>query len=154
MRATEIMIRDVVTVAPGDSLRTAAELMLRHGINGLPVVAADGRVVGMVGIRDVLRVPTPSRSETPIFKWARLEDKARELARTRVEQVLARRVVSVDEQATIIEVAALMANRGVHPIPVLRDGCLAGLVARADVVRALLQLSDEHATDKAIAADS
>jgi CBS domain-containing protein len=77
--ATEIMVRDVVTVAPGTSLRTAAELMLRHGINGLPVVDPQGGVIGMVGIRDVLRVPSPSRSEMPILKWARLEDKAVEL---------------------------------------------------------------------------
>jgi CBS domain-containing protein len=150
--ATEIMIRDVVTVTPDDSLRRAAVLMLRHGINGLPVVEPDGRVVGMVGIRDVLRVPTPSRSEMPILKWDRLDDKARELARTKVGQVLARRVVSVDENATVVDVAALMANRGVHPIPILRDGRLVGLVARADVVRTLLKLSAESDEDGTAAA--
>ena len=141
MLAREIMNQDVVTVTTRTSLAEAARLMLRHGINSLPVVDEQGRVVGMVGIRDVLRVPVPSQSETPILRWARLEEKARALDQTRVDQVMARRVVSVGEQATAMEVAALMANKGVHPIPVLREGRLLGVVGRADVVRALLALS-------------
>ena len=107
----------------------------------MPVLAEDGRVVGMIGIRDVLRVPTPSQSEMPILKWVKLENKAADLVSTTVDKVMARRVISVGEDADVIEVAGLMANRGVHPIPVLRDGQLIGIVSRADVVRVLLALS-------------
>jgi len=143
MLARDIMNRRVVTVRRGTSLAVAAKVMLDHGINGLPVLDEQGTVVGMVGIRDVLRVPRPSHSEMPILKWERLEDKAAELTRTTVDQVMARRVVSVDEDSDVIEVAAIMANRGVHPIPVVRDGRLLGVIGRADVVRVLLGLSEK-----------
>ena len=141
MLVKEIMNRNVVTVRGGATLAEVAEVMLSRGINGLPVIDPDGRVVGMIGIRDVLRVPTPSRSDMPILRWAKLEEKAADLASTVVDKVMARRVISVGEDADVIEVAGLMANRGVHPIPVLRDGRLVGIVSRADVVRVLLAMS-------------
>ncbi len=118
--------------------------MLEYGINSLPVLDGDGRLVGMVRIRDVLRVPAPSHSDTRIVKWTPLHEKAAQLALTTVDQVMARQVISVSEATTAMEVAALMANRGVHPIPVVRDGRLLGVVGRADVVRALLALSDQQ----------
>ena len=143
MVAGDIMNRKVVTVTRNTSLAVAARLMLDHGINGLPVLDEQGSVVGMVGIRDVLRVPKPSHSEMPILKWERLEEKAAELTRTTVGQVMARRVVSVNEDTSVIEVAAIMANKGVHPIPVLRNGQLLGVIGRADIVRVLLDLSEK-----------
>lgn len=144
MLAKDIMKRDVAAVTCGTSLADAARLMLERGVNGLPVLDAEGRVVGMIGIRDILRVPTPSRSTMPILKWARLEEKAELLGRIRVDQVMARQVISVNEDARVIDVAALMANRGVHPIPVLRNGSLVGVIGRADVARLLLDLASRQ----------
>src|SRR5215831_2813287 len=42
-----------VTVAPDQRLAAAVELMRRHEISGLPVVAADGRTVGILTNRDI-----------------------------------------------------------------------------------------------------
>jgi acetoin utilization protein AcuB len=50
----DIMHRDVVTVAPDTPLQQAAALLARHKIGGLPVVAADGRVVGVITETDLL----------------------------------------------------------------------------------------------------
>ena len=142
MLARDIMSTTVITVDARASLARAARLMLDHMINALPVLDEQGRLAGMIGIKDVLRVPVPSQSDSPITKWARLEEKAALLNETLVHDVMNRRVVSVDEAATVIEVGALMANRGVHPIPVMRDGRLLGVVGRADVARALLALAE------------
>lgn len=141
LRVHEIMQREVVTTTRGTSLARAAALMLEHGVNGLPVLDERGRLVGMVGIRDVLRVPLPHGSSRPIIRWDRLDEKALQLTETAVEQVMARPVVTVEPDARVIDVAALMANRGVHPIPVVAGGELVGIVGRADVARALLALA-------------
>jgi len=141
MLARDIMNSHVISVRRGSSVAAAARLMLEHGINSLPVVDQAGRVVGMVGIRDVLRVPVPSGSDMPLLKWIAPEEKAHRLLDTTVDQVMARRVVTVDESATLMEVAALMANKGVHPIPVLHGDKLLGVVGRADVVRTLLEMA-------------
>lgn len=52
--AREIMTHVVTTAAPDDELRVAARRMLESGFKRLPVVATDGRLVGIVSRRDVL----------------------------------------------------------------------------------------------------
>lgn len=52
--AADIMTSPVVTVAPETSLAEAIRLMIAHRVKRLPVVAADGRLVGMVGRAGVL----------------------------------------------------------------------------------------------------
>jgi CBS domain-containing protein len=58
-RASDVMNRQPVTVAPSASVREAAEVMRRQQLRWLPVVQ-DGRLVGVVSRSDVLRVLTPA----------------------------------------------------------------------------------------------
>ena len=60
--AREIMTHDVTTASPDDELRVAARRMLESGYRRLPVVATDGRVVGIVSRRDVLALAYIDRS--------------------------------------------------------------------------------------------
>lgn len=55
MNAGDIMTLGAATVRPDTPILAAAQLMLQHGISGLPVVDAGGRLVGMVTERDLLR---------------------------------------------------------------------------------------------------
>ena len=128
-----ILQRAAVTIRCRTSLARAAALMLEHGVNALPVLVEHGRLAGLIGIRDVLRVPLPHGSARPIIRWDRLEEKAALLAATPVGRVMARPVVTVGPGARVIAVAALMANRGIHPTPVVVGGDLVGIVGRADV---------------------
>jgi CBS-domain-containing membrane protein len=50
----DLMSRAVVTVAPGDSVKRAMSLMVRHRVRDLPVMA-DGNLVGVVSIADVAK---------------------------------------------------------------------------------------------------
>jgi CBS-domain-containing membrane protein len=54
--AGELMSNPPVTIEAGDSITGAARTMARHGVERLPVVDADGRLVGIVARRDVLQV--------------------------------------------------------------------------------------------------
>ena len=54
--ASELMTRDVVTVEPKEDLRAAARRIVETGVKRLPVVDADGRLVGIVSRTDLLRV--------------------------------------------------------------------------------------------------
>ena len=75
LTCADLMSRDVVTVAPGADAATATALLLRHGVRVLPVVEADGPVVGIVGLRDlagasgrvgdVMRPPATAAATTP-----------------------------------------------------------------------------------------
>lgn len=142
MKASKFMNTRVVSVRQGATLKEAAALMLQHGINGLPVVDPNGTVQGMIGIRDVLRVPWPKWNERLVNRWDRLEAKSRQLAETTVAQVMSWPVISVSPDTDIIEVVSMMANQGLHPIPVMDGGRMLGIISRADVVKRMLELAD------------
>jgi CBS domain-containing protein len=52
--AAELMTSPAVTASPDDDLPTTASTLLDNGYRRLPVVAADGRLVGIVSRRDLL----------------------------------------------------------------------------------------------------
>ncbi|MBA3542592.1 MAG: HPP family protein [Deltaproteobacteria bacterium] len=54
LRCHDIMSRDIITVAASDTLDTARLLLLAHDVFTLPVVAAAGQLVGIVGHRELL----------------------------------------------------------------------------------------------------
>jgi CBS-domain-containing membrane protein len=145
MQAQELMQRRVITVRPTATLAEAARVLLAAGVNSAPVVDEQGRLLGMVGLKDILRAPVPSDHAALVTRYTTLHDRARAVAATRVQAVMARRVVCVDPATPVEEVAALLVNRGRHPIPVLQDGRVAGVIGRSDVVRAILALTSEPA---------
>jgi CBS domain-containing protein len=54
LRARDVMVGEVVTVTPATGLRDAVRALVAAGVKRLPVVEADGRVVGIVSRRDLL----------------------------------------------------------------------------------------------------
>jgi CBS-domain-containing membrane protein len=62
--AQDIMTRDVITVTPDTDITQATKLLLEHRINGMPVVDAKQRLVGIICQSDMIaqqkRIPLPS----------------------------------------------------------------------------------------------
>jgi len=95
------------------------EQVMRHGHRALPVVE-DGRLVGIVSLSDVRKVPREVWSSTPV---SRLMTRAP--------------LVTVAPGEDLGVAIGRMAQRGVHQLPVVEDGSLLGLLTRADVMRYL-----------------
>ncbi len=144
--AADVMTREVVTVAPDATLRQAARLMTRHAISALPVVKA-GIVIGLVSETDLLSPGTTPAA--PADWWlhhlageaelapeymAALRDAGRS-----VGQIMQPDPIWVPPDAKLPDVARLMAREGIRRVLVLRDGALAGIVSRRDLVRAFAQ---------------
>lgn len=145
MKAHQIMSRDVVTVTPAMPVRDIAALMTEKRISGVPVVSADGTVIGIVSESDLL-----SRAEigtVPPRKWwlnffSDPDALARQYTKThglRAENVMTHPVISVGEDADLSEIARTLDKHKVKRLPVLQDGKLVGIISRADIVRALSQ---------------
>ena len=141
MKIHEIMTTRVVAVRMDASVQDAARLMMEHGISGLPVVDDCGRVVGIVSEGDLILRQKP-RDKAP---WWRLffED-AEELARqyqktagTSVGEIMTRPVISVDSEASIERVAAILDDNHIRRVPVVDEGDLVGIVSRGDLIKAL-----------------
>ena len=154
MKVAEIMTRDVVCVPPDASVREVARLMLEHRISGVPVVDAERRVLGVVSEGDLLRRPeiATERSERG---WLSLfvsdETRARDLIKSRgglAREVMTQPAICVAAEASLEEAVGAMERHGIKRLPVLEQGKLAGLMTRADVVRAWLRQQTPQASDR------
>lgn len=126
-----------IYIHPEAALHEAAEMMIRHGVDVLPVM--DGhRLVGVIRLADLLTAPIPM-DVTPRASERRDEAQLLETWRVLpVRNIMNKQMLSVTEDTPLLKAAALMINNGRQRLPVLRAGKIVGMISRADVVRALL----------------
>jgi CBS domain-containing protein len=143
MKAADVMTTDVVTIGPETSVRHIAQLMLRHRVSALPVLDDDDRLVGIVSEGDLMRRAELGRDRHRSW-WLNLLAGPAEIASEYVKQhgqrakdVMTGRIVSIDENATVGTIAAILEEKGVKRLPVLKDGRLIGIVSRADLLHAI-----------------
>lgn len=150
---THIMRTNIPQVSPTDTIADAARLMVKHQVPGVPVVE-NGTLIGIITESDIIvreadvEVPTPVPFLDAIFMADAGPDFDEELRRVlavNARQLMTSPVFSVRSKATLTEVATLMADRGVNPIPVLDDELnVIGLVSRADLVRVISALENQE----------
>jgi CBS domain-containing protein len=146
MKVSDIMTRRVVTVSSNASIVDAARLMLKNRISALPVIDAEGSLVGIVSEGDFLRrseIGTerkPSRWFTALFGAG---DAAKDYMHShgmKVDEVMTSQLVTVGENASLDKVVQLMEAHDVKRLPVVRRGKIVGIVSRANLMRALVSL--------------
>lgn len=141
MRVDEVMSSPAKVVPEAVSVGEAARMMLDEGIRCLPVVGADGKMVGIVTESDL----TGARPWLSLHGWAQRDsaDRARppssvETAGTApVSDVMSSPVGSASTSDALADVVDQMMARKVHHIPVVEDGVPVGIVARHDVLQLL-----------------
>jgi CBS domain-containing protein len=148
MRVDNLMTREVRTVPPETTLKDVAELLVQHGISGLPVCDAEGRVLGVVSEADILlkEQGTERSSGSPAAFPKRRRATPKASARTAGEAMTAP-AVTISPFRSVHEAARLMIEHGVNRLPVVRDDELVGIVTRADLVRAFQRHDHEIALE-------
>jgi CBS domain-containing protein len=148
MLARDVMTTDLVTVPPDMPLTAVARLMAERGISGVPVVSADGALLGMLTEGDLIR-RLASVADKPTSWFAGLfatpGAQAARFAKThgrRARDAMTIAVHSATEDTPVEQIAALFERTGIRRVPILRDGRLVGIVSRADLLRALLDAED------------
>lgn len=154
----QLMASDVLSFTPEENVRDAMRALLRAGFDAAPVVDPDGRVVGMLSTGDLivqestLHLPAVIDILGATLTLPRQQERfERDLEKSlgaTVGEVMADDVVTCAHDATVEEAATLMHDRDVSRLPVVdEDGVLIGLVARGDIVRAIV--ADLDAADEA-----
>jgi CBS domain-containing protein len=149
MRVAELMTTDVVTVTPETPLRDAAAVLAERKISGLPVVDAEGRVVGVLSEADIVAKAGGATREHRLLGWL-LEpdlDLADKIAARTVSDAMSAPAITIDAHRRVHEAAKLMAAEGINRLPVVDGERLVGIITRADVVRAFARSDDEIAAE-------
>jgi CBS domain-containing membrane protein len=139
----EIMSKDVVTLLAHTPLSEAWRLLRHHRVHALPVLGRERRVVGIVGQGDFLH-------HAGLDEFRTVGERLRELAGIVfgyrsdrpevVAQIMTTQVTTVHADEPIAELVPLMANSGLHHIPVVdRAGVFVGIVSQSDLLAALYE---------------
>lgn len=160
MKASDVMTCDVISVEPDSSILAAVQLMLQEHISGLPVIDAAGHLVGIVTEGDFLRrQETGTQRRRP--RWieffvgpGKLADEYVHTSGRKVHEVMSPSVYTISEDASLEEVVHLMERHRIKRLPVMRGSIVIGMITRANLMRALLNVSHEakpiSAVDSAI----
>ncbi len=143
----DVMTRDVAHVAPGADFKTLVRAMEGGRYGALPVVAADGRVIGMISEADLL--PKEGLRLDEVTADAPADD--RTLGRAEAltaEGLMTSPATTVHASAPLPQAARTMARLHRRRLPVVdADGRLTGIVSRGDVLRVFLRSDGEIAAD-------
>jgi CBS domain-containing protein len=149
MIARDVMTPRVISVEADASIMRAVRLMLQNRISGLPVIGSRGELVGVVTEGDFLRrgeIGTQRRRN----RWlefmigpGRLAEEYVHARGRKVEEVMSRNPVTITEDTPLPTIVDLMERHRIKRLPVVRDGRLVGMVARANLMHALVSLATQ-----------
>jgi CBS domain-containing protein len=143
MNASDVMVRDVVTVGPEASIQDVTILLLKNRISALPVIDAQGKLLGIVSEGDLLHraeAGTQRRQSWWLMAFSSKEALADEFVKShsrKVTDVMTRNVVTAPPDMPLRDIAALLEKNGIKRVPIVKDGKVIGIVSRANLIQAL-----------------
>ena len=117
MKVKDIMTRNVVTIAPEESVEVAARSLAQYNIGILPVCSG-GKLMGMVTDRDLV---------------TRCMAANREPSKTTVRDVMTGQVIVIQPDMDVGVAAHLMGRKQVRRLPVVENGKLCGMLSLGDM---------------------
>ena len=143
-----IMTTDVVTFTADEPIRDATVRLLDRGLDGGPVVDADGRVIGMLTTDDLLVQETRLHYPTVVSLFGaylelpsshrHFEEELRRAVGATVGEVMQSDVITCSPDDSLERAATLLHEEKLSRLPVVRDGVLVGILGRSDIIRAII----------------
>ena len=154
MRAADVMVSNVVSVTPDQTVQEVAGILLDRRISGVPVLNAAGELVGIVSEGDLMRHADAGTQHRRSW-WLRLlmgrqglaYDYVREHAR-RVNDVMTRHVITASPEASVGDLAELLERNGIKRVPIVKDRKVVGIVSRANLLQALAAMRKQIDIEK------
>lgn len=127
-----IMTKNIIKLTISDDLTKAESLFKHYKIRHIPVVNGE-TIIGMLSYTDLLRI-----------SFADAIDDDEEVVDTTVynmftvEQVMAKKLITITPDTTIKEAAQILATKEFHALPVCEDHLLVGIVTTTDLIKYLI----------------
>ncbi len=159
MKASDVMVRDVITIGPDDDVSRAAKMLADHDISALPVIDEQRRVLGILSEADLLRreeIGTEKRRPAwleAVMPTGRLAAEYAKSHGRKVRELMSETVVSATPDASLSEIAALLERKRIKRVPIVENGKLVGIVSRANLIQALASAAERTLSASAASTD-
>jgi CBS domain-containing protein len=121
MTAREIMVTDLVTLAPRSDVVEGVQTLLKNRISGAPVVDAEGRYLGMFSEKCAMQVLLDAAYE--------------ELPTYEVRAFMDSEAQTISPKTHLLSIAQVFLLTPYRRLPVVEDGVLLGQISRRDVLK-------------------
>jgi CBS domain-containing protein len=121
LHASDVMVKDVITVTESMLLKDVARMFVEKKITGAPVVNARGELAGVISETDIIR------KTTSIGAWSP----------STVGQIMTKPAVTVAPDETLQRVCEMMYNRRIHRVVVAEGTQIKGILTTMDILRAI-----------------
>ena len=129
LRVRDLMTTGIFAVSPEAPVSALQDLMDEKSIRHVPVVEADGTLVGLVSQRDVLRYQSAFEDDLPLSTRDDL------LTVTCAGDIMTRQVETIEADEDLAVAARILLDNKYGCLPVCEEGILAGIITEADFVR-------------------
>jgi len=143
MKAADVMITNVIAVGPDACVQDVARILLDSRISAVPVIASDGKLLGIVSEGDLMRRAEAGTGRRRPWWLAILTGRevlANEYIREhsrRVTDVMTRNVVTAAADTPLSTIANLLEKNAIKRVPIVEEGKVIGIVSRANLLQAL-----------------
>ena len=145
----EVMTTDVLTFSPGEGVQEAYDRLTARGVDGGPVVDDNGAVVGMLSSDDLLVQETRLHYPTVVSLFGaylelpsahrKFEKELRKAVAATVSDVMTSPALACAPDDTLERVATVLHEHDISRLPVVENRKLVGIVARGDILKAVMQ---------------
>ena len=134
MIIANVMTRNPIFVSPDMSVNDARALMTREKIGKLPVLDKNNRLVGIVTKKDLVKAGPSAATSLDMYEISYL------LSKLKVETVMERNVLTVQQTEVVEEAARIMADSQVGCLPVMKGELLVGIITETDLFRTFVDM--------------
>ena len=128
---SKFMAKDLITFHPGTDIKEAIEIIIKNQISGAPVIDDQKNLIGMLSESDCIKTMISGPYNNLPGGLGTVGD------------YMSRKVVTVDVNKTILELAYEFTNTPYRRFPVVDKGRLVGQISRSDILRAILKMKPE-----------
>ncbi len=146
-KAKDIMTTDVIVAKKGDTIANVAKILISGKIGGLPVIDEENKVIGIISETDIIKKEKRAHS-TPFINVLegiiflddinKMEKDLRDIAAYKVEELMSKNIVKVNEDQGFDDVANIMIKKSINRVPVVdENNTLKGIICRYDIIKAM-----------------
>jgi CBS domain-containing protein len=160
-RVSDLMTKKVVYFRPEDTVFKAAKILCNKRISGAPVVkdANCRKIIGVISESDIVKFmgtnmckangfsgDFANQSLTLLFfnlirtskSYLSAKKEVERISKIKIKDVMSKNVIYASPDTSLFDAAAKMDLYDINRLPVVKDGKLVGIIARADLLKALI----------------